>query len=217
MAAFDHREMFETLIVSESVKVRYKDESRGMRQLGRLLFWNPAFMTNFSTTFGATVWLPSRKWVDDDPFRAWVVLCHELVHVEDYTNSKPRWLFPVMYSMPQGLAVLAVLAAVFQIWWLLGFLVLLAPLPAPWRKNAEMRGYAMSMAATCWVNKTGIPQAQKEQIARWFTGPDYYFMWPFKGAVQREVGRWSKMILCNEIFGQGDVYARVHKLIKARI
>lgn len=216
MAAFDHREMFETLIVSESLKVRYKDESGVMWLLGKLVFWNPAFMT-IATTLGTTVWLPSRKWVEGDPFRAWVILAHELVHVEDYTNSKPRWLFTVKYSLPQSLAVLALLGLVLKAWWPLVFLVLLAPIPSPWRKNAEMRGYAMSMAATFWFHKSGIPQAQKERIAERFTGPGYYFMWPFKGAVNREIGRWSKMILCDEIFGQGAVYARVHKLIKARV
>lgn len=216
MAGFDHREMFETLIVSEAVKVRYKDESRYMKLLGKLMFWNPRFMSNVATTIGETVWLPSRQWVEEDLLRAWLVLCHELVHVEDYKACKPRWVFPVLYAMPQGLAVLALLAPVLQQWWPLLFLALLAPLPAPWRKSAEMRGYGMSMAAAYWFGKGGIPQAQKQEIAQWFTGPDYYFMWPFKGAVKREVGRWSRMILCNEVFAQGAIYERVHRLIKAR-
>lgn len=217
MAAFDHREMFETMIVSEGVRVRYKDESRYMRLLGKVLFWNPRFMTNFTTTIADTVYFPSRQWVEEDPLRAWSILAHELVHIEDYQNTKPRWLFGVLYGMPQGLASLAILAPVLQIWWLLLFLLFLAPLPAPWRKNAEMRGYAMTMAAHYWLHGSGILQSQKIGIAENFTGPDYYWMWPFKGAVEREIGRWSRMILCDEIEAQGAVFGRVRKMIAARL
>jgi hypothetical protein len=95
--------------------------------------------------------------------------------------------------------------------------VFLAPIPAPWRRDTEMRGYAMSMAAWYWYNRSGIPQVLKADIAQNFTGPEYYFSWPFQKAVSDEIGRWSKRILCNEMDQYGAIYGRVKKMIETRL
>jgi hypothetical protein len=213
----DDKAMFETLVREWEVDVRYKDESAFMRLCGKLAFFTPEFMSSITTTMGATVYFPSRAWVEEDYGRAWRVLCHELVHVEDYRAlGKNGWLFGVGYAMPQGLAVLALLGIPFHSWWFLLFLLLLAPLPAPWRKAAEMRGYAMTMAVRYWTFGGGIPKELKDHIVQNFVGPKYYFMWPFKGAVEREVGQWSRMTLCDEIQRVDPVYAEVHSVIKSR-
>lgn len=218
MAGFDHREMFETLVVAENVPLRFKDESPGMKAVGRGMFWAREFMTDVVTTIGTVVYFPSRAWVEADYERAWTVLCHELVHVEDYqSKGRWRWLFFALYALPQGLAVLALLTLVFKAWWPLLFLGCLGPLPAPWRKSAEMRGYAMTMAVRYWTYGSGIPQDLKEEIASYFTGPLYFWAWPFKGSVAAEVGQWSKRILCNEIFEYGEIYGRIQKMIRARV
>lgn len=213
MTVFDHREMYETLIVSEGARIRYKDQALVMRILGGILFWNRSFMTNFTTTVGNTIYFPSQKWVEADYLRAWTILSHELVHVEDYEKNR---FFVVLYMLPQLLSVFSILALVLQTWWPLLFLAFLAPLPAPWRRKAEMRGYAMTMATQFWTNRMGISQLTKDDISKFFTGPDYYWMWPFKQSTAREVGRWSRMILCNEILDQGAIYGRVQSMIKAR-
>jgi hypothetical protein len=218
MHAFDHREMYETLVVAENVTIRYKDEARGMRLVGKTMFWAREFMTEVVTTIGSVVYFPSRKWVEEDYERAWTLLSHELVHVEDYqSKGKWRWLFFATYAMPQGLAILALLAIVLKAWWPLVFLGCLAPLPAPWRKHAEMRGYAMNMAVYFWAHGGGIPQDLKEEITSYFTGPLYFFMWPFKRSAANEVGQWSKRVLCDEIFECGPIYGRIQKMVKARV
>lgn len=213
----DHKEMFETLVREWEVKVRYKDESAFMKLCGTLAFFSPGFMTDVTTTLGNTINFPSRKWVKEDYAGAWQTLCHELVHVVDYRRlGKLGWLFWIGYAMPQGLFVLALLGIPFQSWWFLLFLLSLAPLPAPWRKWAEMRGYAMSMATHYWTHGGGIPLDWKEYVIEKFVGPTYYWMWPFRGAVEREVGRWSKKILCEEIQAENEVYNKVFKMIKTR-
>lgn len=218
MPSFDHKEMFETLVVSEGVGVRYKNESRRMRFIGKAMFWNNEFMTDLTTTLGGTVYFPSRQWVEADYYGAWRILCHEIVHIEDERAlGKFRWWFSVQYALPQALAVLALLSYPLQTWWPLLFLLCLAPLPAPWRMKIEMRGYAMTMAVHFWYGKTGISQELKANVAENFTGSRYYWMWPFKSAVDREVGRWSKMILCDEVFDQGPVFGRVQKMIQTRV
>ena len=213
----DDKEMYETLVLEEGVKIRFKDESPFMQLCGKLAFFNPSFMTSITTTIGDTIYFPSHKWLEESYGRAWRVLCHELVHVVDYRKQgKAGWLFGGMYTMPQGLAALALLGLPLQSWWFLLFLLLLAPLPAPWRKAAEMRGYAMSMAVRYWTFGGGIPQDLKEHITLNFVGPKYYFMWPFRGAVEREIGRWSKMILCEEIQDVDAIYDKVFTMIRAR-
>ena len=42
------------------LKVEFKDESKFMKFLGVLLFFNKEFMSNYSTTIGNTVYFPSR-------------------------------------------------------------------------------------------------------------------------------------------------------------
>jgi hypothetical protein len=211
----DHKELYEALQQSERVTVKYKDESLLMRLIGKLMFYNPGFSTHVITTIGETVYFPSRSFVEDSYQESWMSLAHELVHVEDYRKNKV--LFMLGYAMPQLLSLLALLAPVLWSWWPLLALVFLAPLPAPWRRDTELRGYAMSMAVWYWQTKKGIPQALKANIAGFLTGPDYYFTWPFKKDMTDEVGRWSKRVLCNELSQYGDVFVRVQKMVEARI
>ena len=210
----DHREMFEALQKSERVTVKYKDESWLMKLIGWVMFYNRGFMAQVITTFGETVYFPSRTFVESDYQASWMTLAHELVHVEDYRKNKP--LFLLGYAMPQLLAFLALLAPMLWSWWPLLALVFLAPLPAPWRRNSELRGYAMSMAVWYWQTRSGIPQSIKTEIVKFLTGPDYYFTSWSKQNLTEEVGRWSKRVLCNEMAQYGDVFVRVKLMIDLR-
>lgn len=205
---FSPRQMFRDLVAQEGITVRYKNEHWWWRILGENL------CENFVTTLGETVYVPSRAWVDRDPQRAWKVLCHELVHVEDYRQCRPSFVFCILYAFPHWLALLAILSPIIWSWWPLAFLVFLAPWPSPWRHLFEMRAYAMTMAVEYWYNGRGIPQALKEAILIQFTGPSYFFMYPFKPVITREIGRWSKRILCEETDAAGDVFRRVRLMIK---
>ncbi len=92
-------------------------------------------------------------------------------------------VFNIGYASPQMWAVLA-LSALSAIWvgpWgLLGLIPLLCllPLPSPGRRNAELRGYLMSMAVNYW-RYGNVRESTKEWIVSQFTGSGYYFMWPF--------------------------------------
>lgn len=210
----NHRKLFKALVESEGIEVKFKTQSTLMKMIGWFLTpINPTFMTGYTTTLGETIYFPSPAWLEASYERAWMVLCHELVHVEDHrTQGK---LFSVRYSMPQGLAVLSLLGLVFHSWWCLLFLLFLAPWPAPWRMLSEMRGYGMSMAVDYWVYGGGISQAQKDHVVNQFTSSSYYWMYPFKKTVQREVGRWTKGILCDELQAHGPVFGRMKRLISA--
>lgn len=209
----NHVEMFESLRSAGNITVRYKSESGLMKVIGALMFFNRQFMTHVTTTLGSTVYFPSREYVETDPAIAWDILAHELVHVMDYKRNR---LFMVLYSLPQLLAVLALLAIPLHSWWPLLFLLCLAPLPAPWRLNSELRGYAMGMAVWHWYRKAGIPQAMKADIVANLTGPLYYFTWWVSRAhVEARVNAWSKRILLNDV-DSDPVFKLVHDAIKSQ-
>ena len=43
------------------LKLRYKDESTLMKIMGKLMFFNPSFMTQFTTTIGETIYFHPRN------------------------------------------------------------------------------------------------------------------------------------------------------------
>jgi hypothetical protein len=207
---FSHEKMFRDLVAQEGITVRFKNEHWWWRVLGKTL------CEGYATTLGTSVYFPSREWLEQNYERAWRTVCHELVHIEDYRECKPSALFYVLYAFPHWLALLAILSPILWAWWPLAFLLFLAPWPSPWRRHFEMRAYAMELAVEFWLRSSGIPQAMKQEVVDHFTGPAYYWVWPFKAKVAQDVGRWTKRILCNEMDEAGGVFRRVKLMIKAR-
>lgn len=170
--------------------IGYKNENFVSKLLGVLAWpFNRNYMTRFTTTRFPDVFFPSRAVVENDPRSAWKILAHEYVHLWDRLHRGP-W-FNVAYVLPQLLAVFALvslLAVWLGPWWLFGLVPLLAalPLPAPGRKNAELRGYAMSMAVNGW-RYGDVRESTKTWIAKMFTGAAYYFMWPFGKSIAAEL------------------------------
>lgn len=168
----------EYLALSQGAQIRYKDESRFMRLLAKVLFFNKGFLTKYTTTIGSTIYLPSRAAVEADLDGYAAVLAHELVHVMD-ARAQGSLVFGLSYLFPQCLSLLSLLALLSipgSIWWLtsLSALLCLAPWPSTGRAAAEYRGYGMSLATSIWRGHRvdHIPQRMIEQ----FTGPSYYWM-----------------------------------------
>lgn len=87
-----------------------------------------------------------------------------------------------------GLGVLSMiaLAIILTKWKALALLGLaaLAPWPAPWRVQYELRGYGMTLAVTQWV-RGSVPDDFKKLIVEQFTGPAYYFMSRDRAYIER--------------------------------
>jgi hypothetical protein len=168
--------------------VRYKDESLFQRFLGFIMFFNRAYMTQYTTTMFGKVYFTSRAWVGANPKQAWKILAHEYVHLLD--GKDHPILFPVTYALPQlsALGALAAFGAFWTPWALLAllFLVALAPWRSKGRTKAEMRGYAMSMAVAYWTLGS-ISRALKEHVGARFWGPNYYYMCRNKSYVISEI------------------------------
>lgn len=166
------------------LEIRYKDESTLMKILGKVLFFNKSFMTNFTTTLGSKVYFPNKKFVDLRPLSSLVVLLHELVHV----NDSKKWtqvLFSFLYMFPLALAVvfLPLLLVSWKIF--LPLLVLsLLPLPAYFRMIFEKRAYLVSLYVLHQLSvkkefNTNLDTAAASYLEN-FKDSSYYFMWPFK-------------------------------------
>jgi hypothetical protein len=171
-------------------EVKFKDESRFMKLLGVLLFFNPNFMTRFITVIGKTVYFPSRKWLEEREESAARTLCHELVHVADEARVGSL-AFRLSYLFPQWLSLFSLTAFAVGPSALV-FLVFLAPLPAPFRAFWELRGYAMTDAAT-W--HTSGKFVNIDWLVKQFTSSSYYFMWPFDTHVKKQITESRELIM----------------------
>jgi len=176
-------------------EIKFKDESRFMKILGKVLFFNKAFMTHYTTTIGKTVYFPSRALFEQYPGAYFYTLAHEYVHVMDYVQHPV--LFTLGYLSPQILALLALFSflAFINPYFLLFLIALLfaAPIPAPYRTWAELRGYGMSCKVRLWCGEKleVIQNIIKERYVTAFTTAAYYFMCPFKNYIINKLLEWT--------------------------
>jgi hypothetical protein len=102
----------ETLALFEAVlrqdtpdfQVKFKDESWTHKVIALLLSpFNPLYLTEAITTFGSTVYFPSRAFYLEVPGASLNTLAHEFVHISD---SKKDPFFKLKYLFPQVLVVI---------------------------------------------------------------------------------------------------------------
>lgn len=161
-------------IAFPKLKIAYKDKSSFMKLLGKIMFFNPGFMTTYTTTIGNTVYFPN----EDATTRqsAIILLMHELVHVADAERS--HILFSILYLFPQILCLLAI-PILFLFGWKLAFipLLFLLPIPSYFRMQDEKKGYTISLYT---MNKLGLdPNDRIAFYTSQFKLSTYYFTWPF--------------------------------------
>lgn len=165
----------------------YKDASTLMKILGGLTFFNPKFMSEYTTTIGTTMYVPRADFLGLQGSYVEVV-CHELVHMRQ--TKQQGLLYYVKYFFPQWLVLLSLFAilAVLSPYFLFFLITLaaLAPFPAPGRRELEFEGYRMSLCVRYWQSSQ-LLEPDFTFIARQFTGSAYYFMWPFYDGVLRDL------------------------------
>lgn len=181
------------------LQVKFKDESPFMKLLGKILFFNPKFMTNYTTTIGNTVYFANRKWLEENQESAAHVLAHELVHIRD-SNEAGSFIFSYTYLFPQCLALLSLLA-IFSSWWWLLCLAFLAPLPSPFRAYWELRGYAITDAT---YYKSSGQFTDTAWMSGQFTSASYFFMWPFKEDIEWRILENRQLIVDGKLSSKID-------------
>lgn len=143
--------------------VRWKRDSFWMCMLGRVLFFNPAFMVLYATTIGNVVWVPD-SWGSWSDTQKLVLLRHERIHMR-----QRRRLGSVLYTL------------MYLCW----------PLPAflSWgRARLEWEAYSEGLKALSELKGTAAlhdPRLKERHVA-YFTTSAYAWMWPFP----RQVSKW---------------------------
>lgn len=178
------------------VKIVEKKTSKFMKAIAAVLFFNKSFLTGYITTIGTTIYWPDADSLDSGGSR-FSTLFHEIQHAADF--KKHPVFFVLSYLSPQVLSIFALMTFLsiwFGDWWAFSLLALLCllPLPSP-RAIWEMRASSCAMALRAWgVIKGGSESEQDEFFIKRFTGPDYYFMCPFKSVVVWLANRYRKRI-----------------------
>lgn len=179
--------LFELQRINPKFNIKFKDKSLLMKIIGALLFFNKDFMKTYTTTIGNTVYFPSKQFIESSPESALIITAHEYRHAYD-ANKINSLLFSIIYLMPQLLFILIVPALYLFGYWGLLFLIFLLPLPAYGRMRLELNGYITSLfilneilLETNSSEEYRVLKLQQSALIKnkQFTGPAYYFMWPF--------------------------------------
>lgn len=196
-------------------EIAYKDSSSLMKIIATILFFNKTFMTDFITTIGYTVYFPSKEQIEKNEFSSIATLAHEYVHAIDAKRINPI-IFSILYLIPIPLFLITLACGL--LWWPLYLisLIFLLPLPAPFRMWAEVRGYTMTLFIINEIYKERRISLKNRKehlyemcknIDKNFTGPAYYFMWPFgREAILKEN---ANKIISGDIFREDAMYAQV--------
>jgi len=150
-----------------------------MKVLSKLLFF--VNFDRFITAIYPKVYFLKETYYDASDTRYLTILTHEYVHLHD--RKRLGQLFNLLYLSPQILVLLFLALAFVSPWYLFG-LLLLAPIPSIGRAWLELRGYRATMYASHWV--TGSVRFNIDGILKHFTGPSYYFMFPFEAFMRRK-------------------------------
>lgn len=196
MTPYSFESLYTYLSIGRKIKIKFKDESWFMKLLNLfVLVFNKRFMSHYTSTIYNTIYFPSREWLEKHPHAAAAILAHEVVHIEDRERINNKYfpgVYGIAYYFPQCLCSLSLLAflAFVNLWWLLslGFLLFLLPIPSPGRFYIESRGYAMTLFyRNIYYTQLGGTfdlLREIENYSKYFTGPDYYYMWPFEKSVK---------------------------------
>lgn len=140
-------------------KLVKKSESRFMRVIDKLLFFNKTFMTSYVTTIGNTLYITD-TWDEQDGFSRAATLRHERIHL----RQQQRYGF-LLYCI---------------------LYLLVLPFVFTFRAKLEKEAYKESMRA--WFEYRGdlpFTLARREGLIKQFTSGAYGWMCPFRGRMER--------------------------------
>lgn len=157
--------------------------------------FNPEIDTRYVTVSLGECWYPADFFDAEGNLKEELansvieIMAHETLH--EYDRKRIGTVpYTILYAFPQILAVFALgaIGAIWNLWWLLCllFLLFLAPIPAPGRAWAELRGYYTNMMVTRLNGHD--PKFYAEWAAKTqFCSAAYYFMFPFESYVVKKL------------------------------
>jgi hypothetical protein len=145
--------------------IHYKDESALQRAIHTALAvvtlgGQRKYLTHYHTVLFGKLWVP-RAWDRMSDVSRYVLLRHERVHLRQRARMGDVWM-----------------GIVYLLW--------IFPLGLAWgRARIEWEAYEETIRATAETEGLAAAAALREEIVRRFVGPDYGWMWPFRGQVER--------------------------------
>lgn len=213
--------LISALTSNYNVKIKYKNESLLMKLLGHILFFNPRFLNEYSTTIGNTIYFPSKNKVNKYSEVYLSLTLHEFQHIKD-SNNINSFLYSTMYLFPQILFLLIIPLYFIIGWWALLSVVFLAPIPAPFRSKIELRGYKVSLFTIAVILKEngykGLELEEKlysfaNDFNEKFCNSSYYFMKP--SGVKKELMEFINVLLKSpDIYKITEIDKDIRKLTK---
>lgn len=154
-------------------EIKYKDESRLQYLIALVSVWSwtknddgsrKYKYLEMTTTTGRTIWFMSREYVESSLPTS--TLQHEWVHMKD-----AKTFFGILPFIP-SLINIALFNALY---------ILIFPWPGVFRAYAELRAYRRSMELV----DEDLKEEALEYYGGQFTGPNYFFMWPFPNHIKK--------------------------------
>jgi len=166
----------------EGIRIINKKDSKFMKLLSFLIFFNKNFMTSFTTTIGNIIYV-STEFEQRENISKVITLLHEFVHFQQKNNDK---LFQVKYLFPQILILFSLFLFPFIGLISLLFLLFLLPIPAYFRMKAEVEAYGINLFL---FEKSGSfhMEHEFENCVKQFISPNYFFMWPFEDNIRKRL------------------------------
>ncbi len=163
-------------------KIAQKSKSKLMRPLLWFFGKNSNFVKEFWTTIGYTTYRPSETDSGEFP-NEFIVMMHEGKHTLQ-SKKFSRIGMALLYSIPQSIGVLLAGLLFLAGHWILApaiLLLLITPLPSPFRTYFELEAYSLGAIADYWY-RGNVPNDDTyyNRIVDWLSGPAYYYSWPFK-------------------------------------
>lgn len=163
-----------------------RTESKLMKLLSVLLFFNRGFLNSYTTTIGKKIYFSSSVYDSilngTNNLTTCTLIAHEYIHISD--QKRYPIIFQFVYLFPQILAIFSILA-IWNLWFLL-FLLCLAPIPSLGRAYLEYRAFKMSIYFVHFVGGIEEDLIDIEKYVDKFCRTDYYFMFPFRSYVRRK-------------------------------
>lgn len=153
------------------LQVVEKSSSSFIKFIAAILFFNRGFMTQFLTTIGETIYIPSMAWLEGNLS----VLIHEVIHL--YDEKRVGFWYNLSYLFPQLLVVLTIPLFFFVHWYIMLPIAVfcLLPFPAYWRAYFERRAYLVQLYIL--INAYHIEEGLVvERLMPYFKNSSYYFM-----------------------------------------
>jgi len=197
--------------------IKYKDESKFMKLLGMILFFNKNFSKSYLTTINNTIYLPNKQWLESKPISSISTILHELVHVSD-KNKYGFLLFTFAYLFPQILLILSIPLIIISWKFIIISLFLISPIPALGRAYLEYRAYCMTIYVLYVLTKQyGLNvdfSTLKSNIVNQFTSSSYYFMFPFKNIINSKLNNVIENCLKNKHPFEDKIFIMADKILE---